>query len=172
MAKKKADPIAQLKEWAVARGAEAQVLTNPYELLRLRVNGGVAIVYRKDNGQMTWNDLAKRLRVAMETGAPFPEKLRLVEKVERDFVPGKQSVMHRTLIERDGEGCFYCGDEKPGEMTVEHLVARAHGGPNHISNKFRADRKCNEEAGHLSAPEKIRIRETNLLARAAQKAAA
>jgi 5-methylcytosine-specific restriction endonuclease McrA len=91
-----------------------------------------------------------------------------VEKVHADFVLGKNSVIHRTLIERDGEGCFYCFEEVPGLMTQEHLVARAHGGPNHISNKFRACRPCNEAAGHLSAPEKIRIREVALLRRAAE----
>lgn len=152
--------LADLKRWAVAGGAEAQALTNPYELLRLRVAGGVAIVYRKETGKQTWNDLAHRLRVAMVTGLPFPDELRLVKRVKNNTE--KLSVEHRTLIERDGPGCFFCGEEKPGDMTREHLVPRAHGGPNHLSNKFRACSPCNMSAGHLSAPEKIRIREANL----------
>lgn len=162
---KKPDLIARLKDWAVGNSAEAQALTNPYELVRLRVNGGVAIVYKKENGKQTWNPLAMRLRVCLEAGSSFPTELRLVGKTEQDFAPGKNSVTHRTLLHRDGEGCFFCFEEKPGEMTLEHLVPRAHGGPNHISNKFRACSPCNMRAGHLSAPEKIRIREANLLAR-------
>lgn len=171
MGRKKAratDNLNRLKEWAVGNGAEAQALTNPYELVRLRVAGGVAIVWKKDNGQQTWSPLAMRLRKCLDAQSPFPDDLRLVAKVQADFVPGKTSVIHRTLIERDGEGCFYCFQEVPGSMTQEHLVARTHGGPNHISNKFRACRPCNEAAGHLSAPEKIRIRESALLRRAAE----
>lgn len=155
--------LEDLKRWAVAGGAEGQALTNPYELLRLRVRGGVAIVYRTDRGKLTWNDLALTVRAAMNEGGAFPEELRLVNRVKnkRHNLP----VTHRTLIERDGLGCFFCFSEIFESMTIEHLVPRAHGGPNHISNKFRACRTCNLTAGHLSAPEKIRIRETNLLAR-------
>lgn len=161
-----ADLIMRLKTWAIAEGAECEILTNPYELLRLRVNGGVAIVWKKDNGQKTWNPLAMRLRVCLDAGSAFPDELRLVAKTKQDWAPGKNSVTHRTLIQRDGEGCFFCFEEKPGQMTQEHLVPRAHGGPNHISNKFRACSPCNMRAGHLSAPEKIRIREAALLRRA------
>ncbi len=155
--------IERLTEWAIAEGAEKQALTNPYELVRLRVQGGVAIVYRKDNGKQTWNELAQKIRTAMEAKQPWPDDLRLVEKTVEPFVYGQNAITHRTLIQRDGDGCFYCFEEKTGFMSIEHLVARAHGGPPHISNKFRACTKCNEGAGHLSAPEKIRLREANLL---------
>jgi hypothetical protein len=166
------DFLDRLKTWAVSEGAEYEAPTNPYELLRLRVNGGVAIVWKKDSGKLTWNPLSARLKQALITGSGFPADLRHVEKTKVQFVPGANSVTHRTLIHRDGEGCFFCFEEKPGEMTLEHLVPRTHGGPDHISNKFRACSPCNMRAGHLSAPEKIKIRDANLLAREAGKAAA
>lgn len=151
--------IENLKKWAVAASAEAEALTNPYELMRLRVAGGVAIVWRKQTGKLTWNDLALKLRAAFQEDKGFPADLRLESKVShkaaKNLLPGR----HRTIIERDGFGCFYCGEEKTGQMTIEHLVPRAHGGPRHLSNEFRADTKCNAEAGHLSAPEKILMRE-------------
>lgn len=153
--------LEDLKAWAVAGGAENQALTNPYELLRLRVRGGVAIVYRTERGKHTWNDLARKLRATMVEGGRLPDEFRLVKQVKNR--PDKNNVTHRTLIERDGLGCFFCFGEVFEGMTIEHLVPRAHGGPNHISNKFRACRDCNSNAGHLSAPEKIRIRESALL---------
>lgn len=158
------DQLDALSAWAVANGCEAQALTNTYELVRIRVKGGVAIVYRKECGKQTWNPLAIRLREAMVGGGGFPADLRLVERT--DYNPNKRqrSVIHQTLIKRDGEGCFFCFEEKPDDMTIEHLVPRAHGGPDHLSNKFRACCPCNMKAGHLSAPEKIRIREASLLA--------
>lgn len=159
--------INKIRRWAVAGSAEDQALTNKYELVRLRVKGGVAIVYRRDNGKTTWNPLAMELKRAFEHGQPFPTELRPVQAVKRD---SKTSVTERTLIQRDGRGCFFCFHEKE-LMTIEHLVPRAHGGPNHIANKFLACEPCNLAAGHLSAPEKIRIREENLLKRQCEKAA-
>src|SRR5581483_9820743 len=74
---------------------------------------------------------------------------------------GKTAVIVLTLIARDGNVCFYCGemftDDKP--PTREHLVSVIHDGPNHISNSFLSCQQCNTEAGHLSAPEKIRMRD-------------
>lgn len=61
----------------------------------------------------------------------------------------------KRLLDRDGTGCFFCGSDLDGDVTVEHLVAIAHGGPNHVSNLFLAHAECNQRAGHLSAPEKI-----------------
>ena len=61
------------------------------------------------------------------------------------------------LISRDGEDCFFCARALGQDITVEHLVAIAHGGPNHISNLFLAHAACNNEAGHMSAPEKVAL---------------
>ena len=160
------DYLDRLKAWAVAGGAEAQANTNSYELLRLRVVGGVAIVWRKENGKQTWNNLALRLRSAHDAGESLPDDLRIAAKTPYNPNKRQRSVTEKTLIERDGKGCFFCFEEADDDMTVEHLVPRAHGGPNHISNKFRACSPCNMRAGNLSAPEKIRIREANLLKRA------
>lgn len=153
--------INKIRKWAIAGGAEDEALANKYELVRLRVKGGVAIVYRRENGKSTWNPLALELRDAFEHGKSFPPDRRPVKATKRD---ARTAIVDRTLIQRDGPGCFFCFEEKP-LMTIEHLVPRAHGGPNHISNKFRACEPCNLAAGHLSAPEKIRMREANLIAR-------
>lgn len=66
---------------------------------------------------------------------------------------------------RDGSRCFFCLEPLGDDVTQEHLVPRSSGGPDHLSNKFLAHGKCNHRAGNLSAPEKIRIREQNMLRR-------
>ena len=58
---------------------------------------------------------------------------------------------------RDGDNCFFCRKPLAGDLTVEHLVALAHGGPNHISNLVCAHAACNHEAGHLSVAEKVAL---------------
>lgn len=142
-------------KWAVANGAEREAPTNPYEVLRLRVLGGVAIIHTNKSGKHTFNDKASQLFDAFGKAKPMP--LRPVAKVKTD---GKRSATIKTLIARDGHECFFCGIAIPaGEETIEHLVPRTHGGPNHISNKFLADKPCNGLAGHMSAVEKIRLRD-------------
>lgn len=62
------------------------------------------------------------------------------------------------LIARDGDGCLYCGRPiDPSACTVEHVVARAAGGPDHASNLALAHTECNAAAGHLSVAEKLRL---------------
>lgn len=45
------------------------------------------------------------------------------------------------------------------DVSIEHLVPKAHGGPTHLSNLFLAHKSCNAKAGHLSASEKLKIRD-------------
>lgn len=154
MTKKRGD-YTTFTKWAVANGAEKEAPTNPYEVLRLRVLGGVAIIHTNKSGKHTFNDKARQLFEAFGKRQPMP--LRPVAKVRTD---GKRSATIKTLIARDGHECFFCGEEvQAGEETIEHLVPRTHGGPNHISNKFLADKPCNGRAGHMSAVEKIRLRD-------------
>ena len=152
---RKPDEIESFKKWLVERGAELLLPTNPYELVRFRAGGRAGIIYERQNGARTltgealgaWADFKSR------DGSWKPER-----RVKRK---SKTAIMVKTLIARDGNVCFYCGDPFTDETppTREHLVAVIHDGPNHISNSFLSCQTCNTEAGHLSAPEKIRMRD-------------
>lgn len=64
------------------------------------------------------------------------------------------------LIDRDGNECFFCGNQFTDEdpATLEHLVARRHGGPDHMSNYALAHEACNRKADTLSVVEKVAMR--------------
>lgn len=153
-ARKKTE-IDSFKEWVVACGAELLLPTNPYEIVRFRAAGRAGIIYEKQNGVRTLTGEALGAWAAFKSkdGSWKPER-----RVKRK---GKTAVMIRTLIARDGNICFYCGDPFSEDCppTREHLVAVIHDGPNHLSNSFLSCNECNVEAGHLSAPEKIRLRD-------------
>jgi 5-methylcytosine-specific restriction endonuclease McrA len=131
----------------LASGGEILGATNPYEVLRFRTKHGVGVVYSGKRGE-TWNReaLAARDHIDARKGSLAPVEV----KGRR-----KDKATVQALLDRDGECCFFCDEPLEGDVTVEHLVAIAHGGPNHISNLFLAHQSCNSEAGHLSAPEKI-----------------
>lgn len=128
-------------------GAEILAPTNPYEVLRFRSSKGVGVVYKGKRGE-TWNAeaLAARDHLHAKAGSLAPVTIngRRRDKATVD-----------ALLVRDGDCCLFCGKPLDGDITVEHLVAIAHGGPNHVSNLFLAHAACNQAAGHMSAPEKV-----------------
>lgn len=144
---KKSVKLAAFQARLMQAGAEILGPTNPYELLRFRTSKGVGVVYTGKRGE-TWNAEALAAREHLDSGkgslAPVAVKGRRRDKATVE-----------ALIKRDGDACFFCGLALNGDVTVEHLVAVAHGGPNHISNLFLAHATCNQAAGHMSAPEKI-----------------
>ncbi len=130
-----------------AAGAEILGPTNPYEKLRFRTSKGVGVIYTGKRGE-TWNAeaIAARDHLAEQKGSLAPVRV-------LGSRPNKSTAT--ALLNRDGPQCFFCGLAFEGDVTVEHLVPRAHGGPNHVSNLYLAHAECNRKAGHLSAPEKV-----------------
>ena len=143
----KRDHIKAFSARLQAAGAEVLGPTNPYEVLRFRTNLGVGVIYRGKRGE-TWNveALAARDHLDAGKGSLAPVKVQGRRKSASTVV---------AILDRDGGACFFCGDVLGDDITVEHLVAIAHGGPNHVSNLFLAHGSCNRLAGHLSAPEKV-----------------
>lgn len=139
-----------------ASGAEIIATTNKYELARFKANGATSILYCNKKGKLTYTgDCAEAYRAFINGKswqANSKNKARIV----------KRSPKVNTLLKRDGGNCFYCHEPLKNDITVEHLVSRAHGGPNHISNLVLAHGQCNRDAGNLSAAEKIAIREQNM----------
>lgn len=136
-----------------AAGGEVLGVTNPHEVMRFKTKYGVGVVYENAKGVRTWNEQARAARDHIQSHKPGS----LAAVVVHGRRKGAGTV--NLLLQRDGEGCFFCGELLRDDITVEHLVSVAHGGPNHISNLFLAHCECNQRAGHLSAPEKIRMRE-------------
>jgi hypothetical protein len=158
---RKRDEVDNFKAWLVGRGAELLVTTNEWEVVRFKGGGVTSIIYQKLTGQRTFTGQAQAAWEAFKKNDP---DFRLaVQRPPDAFLQRnkRNPPVIETLIARDGDECFYCGMafRTPEARTREHLIAQAHGGPNHISNIFLACVLCNTEAGHLSAPEKIRLRE-------------
>lgn len=146
---------AKFEEFLTARGAQILQPTNEWEMLRFRSSKGVSIVYRNAQDDLTWTG------ESADAWNAFTDNLswRGSKATKR---PKKPSVHLQTVFKRDGPDCFFCWCTTTEETrTLEHLVAVAHGGPNHLSNFVIACRKCNGRMGHMSAMEKIRIRERN-----------
>ena len=155
--------IDHFANWLTDMGAEVMPTISEWEVLRVRTNQGTFVVHENKVGKQHWPPGFLEIVSAYNRGTPIP--LAAVTRFKRS---SKTWLDYGAIVKRDGSGCFYCGEvvappdapvPKDYAATVEHLVCIAHGGPNHLSNKFIAHRKCNEIAGNLSAPEKIRLRD-------------
>lgn len=136
---------ARLKE----AGGEILAPTNPYEVMRFRTCHGVGVVYQGKRGE-TWNAEAVAARDHLDGGKGSLAPVKVAgRRKDRSTV--------NALLARDGGNCFFCGNPLDGDVTVEHLIAVAHGGPNHVSNLFLAHAQCNQAAGHMSGPEKVEM---------------
>jgi 5-methylcytosine-specific restriction endonuclease McrA len=119
----------------------------------MRCANGTHVIYRKENNQLTWPDELVKAYKGF-TGGQWSAGTQTRRRTR------SVSPVIRTVMDRDGCECFYCGLILDGSTaTLEHFVALAHGGPNHISNYVLACKKHNLEAGHLSAAEKVKMRD-------------
>lgn len=154
------DELSDRKLIAFARflsASGAQVFksrANRYEVLRFKTGIDTAAIYRDRRGWLKFTGPAGNAWRAFAANTQWRAAPRTGEIEDREAIVAEP-------IDRDGHRCFYCDRVMPaGFETIEHLVPACAGGPNHLSNLFLAHRRCNEAAGILSAPEKIRQRET------------
>lgn len=139
------------RNWLLASGAELMEEINDIEVLRARTRLGILVLAKiKDGRPVGPGPLLGTLTDAFDDRLP----------IDLTPVHGRRKVTaqaRKAITLRDGPGCWYCGGD--AVLTIEHLVPRAYGGPNHVSNYVLACAPCNHEAGCLSVAEKVRMRE-------------
>ncbi|AZO67647.1 HNH endonuclease [Mesorhizobium sp. M6A.T.Cr.TU.016.01.1.1] len=156
--------LAHFESWLTDRGAEVLDASSEREIIRVRSSTGTHVVYADKTGKQRWPK--ELLAIVSEYNAGRTPSLAATKRggAARRKTRGR----YVALTKRDGPGCFYCARILPApgahsspddEVTTEHLVSRAHGGPDHMSNCFLSHFACNQIAGHMSAPEKIKLRE-------------
>ncbi|MCI2809352.1 HNH endonuclease [Eoetvoesiella caeni] len=142
----------KFREFLCSRGAQVLLPTSEWELIRFDCSAGVSIIYCNAKGDTKFTGAAQSAWNAFVSNGSWQAGTKQRRK--------KLSPLTKTLLERDGNLCFYCRwSMTDGDRSIEHLVPVAHAGPNHISNLVLAHQLCNAAAGHLSAMEKIRLRE-------------
>lgn len=135
------------------KGAEVLAPTNQYEYARFIAHGCVNVVYTGRRG-FSANGFAKEALSAFQLGN---------QSIDMGISKTARTPMTRrkyALIKRDGMNCFFCFKRmSENDMTVEHLVSKQNGGPDHMDNLVLAHAECNRKAANLPLIEKIKIRE-------------
>lgn len=148
--------IKEFKDWLISCGALVDNPTSEWELLRVRTCDGTFVVYQNAKGKQTWPDGVSTYWKSWESKQNLSLNPDLKSRVSLRHLIGR-------ISERDGLECWFCEysflDTKSSEITIEHLVALSHGGPNHDSNIVLACRDCNQEVGNKPVAEKALYRE-------------
>jgi hypothetical protein len=158
--------------WLAENGAEVGTPTNPYEVVRYRAywkkgRAETHIIYAKESGLLTFTG-ASRLHYErflagaplVGKGEPFVSKFDYAAPDDQPLEAGEGPTARRRkkLMERDGDGCWFCGQPLGSDVTLEHLVPRSRGGGNDAANCVLAHAKCNQDAANLSISEKVELR--------------
>lgn len=154
-----------------AGGAEIGIPSNTYEVVRYRsypYGGGkleTHIVYRKESGELTWCGDSRAHYMMFRCGFAFHEQPRANPDSFLTTYPTKTAkaklkseVRRETLLERDGDECWFCGLAMGADVTIEHLVPKSKGGRNALVNYALAHQRCNASAADKPLVQKIEIR--------------
>ena len=151
--------------FVAANGGEVGVPTNRYEVVRYRAHwrgtnkASVHIVYAKENGLLTFTGGSMGHYRAFLAGAPM-EELPTEEKRNKPKNGSARRHNRRArLLDRDGNGCWFCGEPMDDDCTIEHLVPKSKGGRDALANYALAHRQCNADAADMPLVEKIAMRE-------------
>lgn len=136
-------------------GGQILTNTNEYELLRVQTDTGVLILYKNKSGTLNWPEQLKEAYAAYRSGGEIPWRAAPKATLNRKRTP----VLIKTLFERDGCQCWYCGAALTvNTATIEHLLNVCHGGSNHLSNLTIACGYCNNQAKNLCIVQKVALR--------------
>lgn len=147
-------PVNKFKKFLVNCGGQLLHETNEYEVIRVLTDSGVLILYRKQDGLLTWPKELVAAYMAYKSGGAIKWRATRKKKVNRK----RGSVLVKTLQERDGPDCWFCGGGMP-LPTIEHLLNVSNGGNNHINNLVLAHERCNQRAASMCISDKVKLRE-------------
>lgn len=150
------DELDQFTSWLLAHGSEVLAPTNPYEVLRFTTQGGVAIIFKDADGEIT-----KDRNGAFGVLRCFRKKRNWNGGGKRERKPrsaSRRRLLVNSIAKRDGWNCMYCGATLTLETaTIEHIVPLAGNGLDDLRNMTLACAECNHAAGHLSARQKVEL---------------
>lgn len=142
-------------DYLEVQGAEILPSTNIYEAVRFKAGKDICVIYEKKDGRISFNN--------QYTTDIFNAFINNKKFKVRDPNRSNISRLRRSLLSRDGNKCFYTGEEmQEEEITLEHLVPLSKGGVNNLHNLVLCKKSENHKMADKTLIEKIKYRELNL----------
>ena len=142
-------------DYLEVQGCEVLPVTNSYESVRFKAGSETCVIYEKKDGRISFGS-----KYATDIFNAFINNRGFIKKN-----PSRNNTkrLKRSIIQRDGNRCFYTGVEMTEEeMTLEHLVPISKGGVNNLHNLVLCTKESNAKMGDKLLVDKIKFREANL----------
>jgi hypothetical protein len=116
-----------------------------WELLRFAHPNGLGIIWFKANGTLTWSPEAQEAWLDHRDGIAC----RFAPQAQTSVAYDRKKLLKELMI-RDGPNCVVCAKAlNLGSASLEHLLDRKFGGPEHIANLTLACKPCNMELSEV-----------------------
>lgn len=143
------DMVEKFKSWLEKRGAIVVPPTNEWEVVRFKTINGTSVVYTNKHGDLTFTGESAAAHKAWQNGKTW----RAVDNKRKNLKARKVKI-----AARDGKKCFMHGNDLSwDELTIEHLLSKAHGGSDNINNLVLMCGGGNLELGNKPLAKKIEI---------------
>ncbi len=125
------------------------VLNQNYEPATIcSVRKAIILIYL-NKAEMLDNVENKVIR-SVNLAFPFPSVIRLNAFIQ---IPYKKVILSRkNILRRDGYKCQYCGISE-NDLTIDHIIPKAHGGKDSWENLVCACVRCNNKKGDKTPEE-------------------
>lgn len=148
--------VGKFKKYLQNCGGQILTNTSQWEILRVQTDTGVLILYKNKAGVLNWPPRLRSAWIAYKSGGKLEWKAANHKKTKRVRTP----VLVKTVWERDGKKCWYCGCPLTwSTTTLEHILNICHGGSNHLANLTVACGTCNQKARNMCITDKVKLRE-------------
>lgn len=135
----------KFETWLQQNGAEILPNTNQFEWIRFKGSEtGVIYTSGKYSNEYAKNAFECYKKGRIWDGRPINHGRNNSYKSEKI-----------SILKRDGNACFYCGNLLEDDITLEHLISLVSGGPNTLANMVLAHEKCNNKMENKPLHKKV-----------------
>jgi 5-methylcytosine-specific restriction endonuclease McrA len=124
------------------------VLNQDYQALQVCGHQDAFVLVLLDKAELIAQHPQQKLRT-VRAEYPWPVVIRLRNYVRLPYK--KIALTRQNVFRRDGHRCVYCDSRE--DLTLDHVVPRAKGGPTQWHNLVTACRRCNSQKGDLALEE-------------------
>lgn len=149
------------KAWLTSRGAEV-IRPGRGEIVRFLTHEGTGCIYQGTKDKLSFTGLGgSTYQAFMHSDPTWKAYPRPKDK------RGEKWLRWTLLSERDGPWCCFCGCPLSWDShTIEHFLAKTHGGTNYYANLGLACEPCNREVGNIPVAQKLQLAIVRRLANA------
>lgn len=130
---------------------KALVIDSSYMARSIITTERAFVISYKGNAEIIHNHPESFKLVNPNLDIKKPSVIRVKKFVDVKYQ--KVPLNRENIYKRDNHRCVYCNEDNRKLFTLDHVIPKAHGGPNTWENLVTSCKKCNSEKADLTLEE-------------------